>query len=407
METVKIAIMGFGTIGSGIAEVLEKQRNVIISRTGRVYEVTKILDIRDFSLHPMKDRFTKNIEDILNDDSISVVAESIGGTKPAFEFVMSCIKAGKHVVSSNKELVATKGVEILKAAQEAGVGFLFEASVGGTLPLISSITGILQANSISKIDGILNGTTNYILTNIEKKKISFEHALERAQDLGYAETPDPSADIDGHDAARKIAILASLLYGYHMPVSRVATEGIRGVSSFDLELAQNLNGTIKLIASCYGDNYGQARVSVRPAYIFKTHRLASVDDVNNMVLLDCNMSGIVSVYGRGAGKLPTAAVMVGDIIELTQRSDFSQLLWDSELVLDADRQEQPLRYFVTVYSDNKKLITKLVEQVDAGSITDNSAAFFTSRIMRSEAEKLKKKLETYNVTVKLYEVVEE
>jgi len=407
MEIVKIAIMGFGTIGSGIAEVLEKQRNVITTRTGKVFEVAKILEPRDFSLHPMKDRFCDSIDEILKDDTISVVAEAIGGINPAFELVMKCINAKKHVVTSNKELVATKGVEILKAAYANDVGFLFEASVGGTIPVISSMIGILSANNITSIDAIVNGTTNYILTNMQKKNISFEHALERAQDLGYAETIDPSADIDGHDAARKIAILASLSYGYQVPVEKVRTEGIRQITHSDFELAESLNGTIKLIASAKGASYSEATVSVRPAFVSKGSRFAAVEDVNNMISLTCDMSGTVTLAGAGAGKLPTAAVMVGDIIELSTKTISRAPLWSEALEAVEEAEEIPLKYFVTVFSENKRIITRLVEQVEATSVDENSAAFFTSRIMISEAEKLKRQLKSHNVVVKLFEVVED
>lgn len=405
MEVVKIAIMGFGTIGSGIAEVLEKQKNLITARTGKVFEVAKILDVRDFSLHPMKSLFTKSIEDILNDSSISVVTETIGGIKPAFDFVMRCINAGKHVVTSNKELVATKGVEILKAATDNNVGFLFEASVAGTIPIISSMIGILSANQITRIDGILNGTTNYILTNMQKKGLTFEHALERAQDLGYAETIDPSADIDGHDAARKIAILASIIYGYQVPVSKVRTEGIGEIEHMDFELAENSNGNIKLIASAIGENYQTARVCVRPSFVFKANRFSSVDDVNNIVSLSCNMSGTIDLYGRGAGKLPTAAVVVGDIIELATKEITKPILWGESYVSETSQDEEPLQYFVTVHSPNKRGIERLLEQVDASSIVNDSAAFFTSRITLSEVEKLRKRLKSHGVTVKFFEVV--
>ena len=242
---------------------------------------------------------------------------------------------------------------------------------------------------------------------MQNKNITFEHALERAQDLGYAETIDPSADIDGHDAARKIAILASLIYGYHLPVERVKTEGIRDISHADFELAERLNGTIKLLASAQGETYFQSRITVRPTFVFNTNPFAAIDDVNNMISLSCNLSGNVSLYGRGAGKLPTAAVMVGDMIELVTKEISKPPLWSDALETTAVVEEQPLKYFVTVHSDNKRIISRLVEQVEASTTTDNSAAFFTSRIVSSEAQRLKKRLQSHSVKVKLFEVVEE
>lgn len=405
MKTVKIAILGFGTIGSGIAEVLEKQRLLLTARTGMVFEIAKILDVRDFSLHPLSDRFVKSIDEIISDDSIAVVAEAIGGTEPAFEYVIKCIKAKKHVVTSNKELVATRGAEILKAADDAGTGFLFEAAVGGTMPVISAIAGVLSANSIERIDGILNGTTNFILTNMLKKKISFEDALERAQKLGYAETIDPSADIDGIDAQRKIAILASLAYGGQFPVDKVMTTGIRNVSYDDLELADAAGGAIKLIASAWGSEFGEVNASVAPVFVYKEDRFASVDDVFNMVAIKCNMSGTIEITGRGAGKLPTAAVVVGDIIELLTKTIERPAFWTGQANTRTKADDSLTRYFATVYSEDKSLVESVRDKVDAVSSNENGVGFVTSNITGEEAKQLEKKLIKLGPTVKLFRIL--
>ena len=407
METVKIAILGFGTIGSGIAEVLEKQKLLITARTGKVFEVTKILDVRDFSLHPMSDRFVKSIDDIINDNSIKIVAEAIGGTEPAFEYVMKCIKSEKHVVTSNKELVASKGIEILRAADDAGTGFLFEASVGGTMPIISAMAGVLSANTIEHIDGILNGTTNFILTNMLQKKLSFDEALERAQQLGYAETIDPSADIDGIDAGRKIAILASLAYGGQFPVDKVSIEGIRGITYDDLALADAAGGAVKLIASADGSEFGDVRARVMPMFVYKTNRLAFVDDVFNMVSLKCNMSGAVEIFGRGAGKLPTAAVVVGDIIELATKVIDRPAFWTGHVNAVEEHDDILGRYFATVTSDDKELLESIRVKVDAVCSNERGVGFVTSNITGAEARLLEGKLKKHGPSVRLFSILQD
>ena len=407
METVKIAVLGFGTIGSGIAEVLEKQKMLITSRTGKAFEISKILDVRDFSLHPLKDRFVKSIEEITSDASVSIVAEAIGGQAPAFDYVMKCIAAGKHVVTSNKELVAEKGVEILEAARRRGVGFLFEASVGGTLPVITSMMGVLSANSIERIDGILNGTTNFILTNMFVKKLTFDEALERAQKLGYAETIDPSADIDGLDAQRKIAILASLAYGKQLPVGEVQTVGIRNVSYEDMQLADLAGGAIKLIASAEGRDFGAVSASVLPTFVPKENRFASVDDVFNMVSLKCSMSGTVEVYGRGAGKLPTAAVVVGDIIELACKSFERPALWTAPVPAVEEHRADGVKYFMTAYYKGEKKLEKLSDEIKIVSSIDGAAGLFTAELQRGDEGKLSRSLNKLGIDVKFFPVLKD
>ena len=407
METVKIAVIGFGTIGSGIAEVLQRQKMIITSRTGKVFEISKIFDIRDFSVHPLKDLFVKSIDEITEDDSISVVAEAVGGVSPAFDYVMKCIAAKKHVVTSNKELVATKGYEILSAAKRHGVGFLFEAAVGGTMPLISSMTGILSANSIERIDGILNGTTNFILTNMFKKQMTFAEALQRAQQLGYAETKDPSDDIDGIDAKRKIAILASIAYGSHFPVEKVETVGIGNVSFEDLQLADLAGGAIKLIASAEGREFGSVRASVLPTFVPKENRFASVDDVFNMASLKCSMSGTVEVHGRGAGKLPTAAVVVGDIIELSVKTCDRPVLWTAPTKSGDEPEGAATKYFITAYYKDEEKFAKLSEQVEPVCSIEGAAGMFTGDVRKGEESKLSRGLNKMGVEVKFFPILKD
>lgn len=316
---MKIAIMGFGTIGSGVAEVLLKNNKSIVEKCGHnSLDIKYILDIRDFPNHELSECFTKNFDDILNDSEVGIVVECMGGINPAYEYVSKSLAAGKSVVSSNKELVAAKGYELLELAKENNVNFLFEASVGGGIPIIRPINQCLAANEISEVAGILNGTTNFILTKMIEDKMSFEDALKLAQDNGYAER-DPSADIHGHDAARKICILASLCFGKHVYPDTVETEGITGITSADVEYAQDNGCVIKLIGRAKKLNDG-ITATVGPCLIKKQSQLASVNGVFNAILVRGNAIGDVVFYGQGAGKLPTASAVVADVIDCAKHT---------------------------------------------------------------------------------------
>ena len=317
---MQIAIMGFGTIGSGVAELLIKnQKSIVAKSTQSSLEIKYILDIRDFSNHELGKYFTKDFNDILNDASVGIVVECMGGTSPAYEYVSSCLKAGKSVVSSNKELVAAKGYELLELAKENNVYFLFEASVGGGIPIIRPISQCLAANEICEIAGILNGTTNFILTKMIEDKMAFEDALKLAQDNGYAER-DPSADILGHDAARKICILASLCFGKHVYPNAVETAGITEITPEDVAYAKNWGGVIKLIGRAVQNDDGKIIITVGPSLIQNHSQLASVDDVFNAILVRGDAIGDVVFYGKGAGKLPTASAVVADIIDCAKHT---------------------------------------------------------------------------------------
>ena len=317
---MQIAIMGFGTIGSGVAELLMKNKKSIVAKsTQNTLDIKYILDIRDFSNHELGEYFTTDFNDILNDASVGIVVECMGGTSPAYEYVSSCLKAGKSVVSSNKELVAAKGHELLELAKENNVNFLFEASVGGGIPIIRPISQCLAANEICEIAGILNGTTNFILTMMIQEGMSFEDALKLAQDNGYAER-DPSADILGHDAARKICILASLCFGKHVYPDVVETAGITEITSEDVAYAKNWGGVIKLIGRAVQNDNGKIIITVGPSLIQNHSQLASVDDVFNAILVRGDAIGDVVFYGKGAGKLPTASAVVADIIDCAKHT---------------------------------------------------------------------------------------
>lgn len=309
-----VAILGYGTVGSGVYEIIKNNARGKINANGEEINITRILDLRDFPEHEEKEIFTKEFDDILNDESISVVAEAMGGLHPAYEFTKALLEAGKSVVTSNKELVATYGWELLKIAKKNNINFLFEASVGGGIPVIRPISRCMAANEITRIAGILNGTTNFILTKMITENMSLEQALKLAQENGYAEK-DPTNDIEGFDACRKICILASLCFGRHVFPDDIPTEGITGISLADVEYAKNYGKVIKLLGTAMRSPDEKVCAEVSPALIDASGPLANVNDVFNAVLLDGNAVGEVVFYGKGAGKLPTASAVVADVID--------------------------------------------------------------------------------------------
>ncbi len=310
----EIAVLGHGTVGSGVLEVLTQHADSIASRAKEEIRVKKILDLREFPGLPYSDRFTKNFDEILRDPDIRIVVEVLGGLHPAYDYVKACLENGKSVVTSNKELVASKGAELLAIAQQNNLNFLFEASVGGGIPIIRPISQCLAANEVREIAGILNGTTNFILTKMIREHMGFEEALALAQSLGYAER-DPSADVEGQDACRKICILASLAFGSHVYPDSVHTEGISRVTLSDVGYADAWGGVIKLIGDVKVLNNGQIRILVAPMFIHRENQLANVDDVFNGIMVRGDSTGDVVFYGKGAGKLPTASAVVADVID--------------------------------------------------------------------------------------------
>ncbi|MCL2509144.1 MAG: homoserine dehydrogenase [Oscillospiraceae bacterium] len=317
---MKVAIMGYGVVGSGVAEVLKKNHESILKKsTLSQLDLKYILDIRDFPGDENESLLVRDFNLILNDSEVGIVVETMGGLRPAFDFVSACLRAGKHVVSSNKELVAEKGFELLKIAEEKNVNFLFEASVGGGIPIIRPLSQCLAANEIDEICGILNGTTNFILTKMINEGMDFESVLKMAQDNGYAEK-DPTADIEGFDACRKICILASLVYGKHVYPEEVHTEGITRISIADVEYARDFGGVIKLIARAKKLDENKIFAMVSPMLVPGESQLSTVDDVFNGILVKGDSIGDVVFYGRGAGKLPTASAVVGDVIDCARSS---------------------------------------------------------------------------------------
>ncbi len=310
-----VAVMGYGVVGSGVVELFGKNHDSIVRRsTQSEMEIRYILDLRDFPGDPNEKKFIKDFNMILQDKEVKIVVETMGGLHPAFEYVLACLKAGKSVVTSNKELVAAKGYDLLQAAEENNVNFLFEASVGGGIPIIRPISQCLAANEIDEIAGILNGTTNFILTRMIEDQMSFEDALHLAQENGYAEK-DPTADIEGIDACRKICILASLAFGKHVYPDGVYTEGITKIHLRDVEYIRAWGGVIKLLGRAKRLDDGRISAMVSPAVVKRHSQLAGVDDVFNAILVRGDAIGDVVFYGRGAGKMPTASAVVADVID--------------------------------------------------------------------------------------------
>lgn len=314
---VNVAILGFGVVGSGVAEVLTRNGGSITEKTAEELNLKYILDVRDFPDSPYADKFVKDFSVIESDPEVDVVVETIGGATVALDFTQRALKAGKSVVSSNKELVAEHGCALLKLAQEHNVNYRFEASVGGGIPILHPLSQCLTANRISEVRGILNGTTNYILTHMIGVGISFEEALKEAQARGYAEH-DPTADVEGIDACRKICILADIAFGHHVRPSQVPTKGITQITLADVAYASAAGMRIKLLGRAIRQDDGRVMAYVAPHLVSESNPLAGVDDVFNAITVRGNAIGDVMFYGRGAGKLPTASAVVADVIEVAQ-----------------------------------------------------------------------------------------
>lgn len=364
---VGIAILGYGVVGSGVYEVIRKNSDGITRRAGTKIDIKHILDIREFNSHPEKELFTKNYDDILTDTDVSVVVEVMGGVNPAYEFTKRALMAKKSVVTSNKELVAKHGCELLRLASENRVHYLFEASVGGGIPIIRPLKLCLAANEISEITGILNGTTNYILTQMINKDETMENALKKAQDKGYAEK-DPSADIDGIDAVRKIAILTSLAFGKYVDSTKIPVTGIRNVTLTDVEYAKKSGCVIKLCGHCRALENGKLDVYVSPCFVPDESPLASVDGVFNAILVKGNAVGDALFYGRGAGKLPTASAVVSDVIEIAKSGENTDSpVWEDVGGDILENSENSVsKHFARVKADGKESVKAEIEKIFDG-----------------------------------------
>lgn len=346
-RNVNVAILGFGTVGSGVAQVLEMNRDTIKKQSGQQIVLKYILDVRDFPDSPFADKIVHDFSVIENDPEVNIVAETIGGAKIAYEFSKRALKAGKSVVTSNKELVATHGFELISLAKENNVNYLFEASVGGGIPVIRPIMQCLAANKITEVYGILNGTTNFILTKMLREGIPFADALKEAQQLGYAEA-DPTADIEGHDACRKICILGTLAFGNHIYPDGIHCEGISKITLEDMNLAGGFGYKIKLVGRTMLTADDKHVAFVAPFLVPMLNPLSVVDDVFNAIAIRGNAVGEVMFYGPGAGSLPTASAVVADVIDCAMHLSESKFVnWnDSAPQLLSDSSNLPFKWFV-------------------------------------------------------------
>ncbi len=360
----KIAVLGYGTVGSGVYEVIKRNGAIVDKNAGEEVEIKYVLDLRDFPGDPVEKILVHDYDVILNDEEVSVVVEVMGGVEPAYTFVKNALLKGKSVCTSNKALVAAKGPELIKIARDKNINFFFEASVGGGIPIIRSLNQCLTADDIEEISGILNGTTNYMLTRMADEGWEFEEALKTAQDLGYAER-NPEADIDGWDACRKIAILTSLYTGRNTDYEKVYTEGITKISAKDIRYAKELGFKIKLIAESQKTDAGLVAM-VAPIMLKKSHPLYNVEDVLNAVYVRGNVLGPAMFFGSGAGKLPTASAVVSDVIAAVKNKSNVEVEWSDEDLDLANVGSVKRSFFVRVSgSEDSKLpeVKKLFGEV--------------------------------------------
>lgn len=350
---IQVAVMGYGTVGSGVVEVIETNKKEVNKKAGEELNVKYILDLRDFPGDPYEDKVVHDVEVILNDPEVKIICETMGGVKPAYDFTKRALLAGKSVCTSNKELVANHGPELIRIAHENDCNYLFEASVGGGIPIIRPLNSSLTAEKIDAITGILNGTTNYILTKMETEGADFESVLKEAQDRGYAER-NPEADVEGYDACRKIAILSSLVCGKNVKYEDIYTEGITKITADDFKYAKAMNSSIKLLAQSK-EKDGKIYAMVSPFLISKEHPLAMVNGVFNAIFVHGNMLGDSMYYGRGAGKLATASAVVADVIDCARHIGKKiTCFWDAENVALTGIEEATRRFFVRVSADKER-----------------------------------------------------
>ena len=394
---VNVGIIGYGTVGSGVFEVLNTNSKSIAVKAGEEIKVKRICDLRDFPGDAAEKFITHDFNDILNDDEITIVVETMGGTKPAYDFVKASIEVGKSVCTSNKELVAKFGAGLIKLAEKHNVNFLFEASVGGGIPIIRPLNYALTAEEILEIKGILNGTTNFILTKMNDEGLDYETVLKEAQAMGYAEK-NPTADVEGFDTCRKIAILTSLAYGKQVDFEDIRTEGITKITKEDMEYAKALNASIKLIGESKKEN-GTVYARVAPALIDREQPLYSVHDVFNAIFVKGNMVDDVMFYGRGAGKLPTASAVVADVIDASRhKNKHIPIIWEEDKLELGDIREYKQKFFVRVPADMKETVKQKMpelEEVKAEKVK-GEFAFITPVLTENEFEEAVKDLKIIN-----------
>ncbi len=400
---MKVAILGYGTVGSGVFEVLTENAEIIAKRVGKPIEIKYVLDLREFPGDPVEKVLTHNFEDIIQDPEVEILVEVMGGLKPAYDFTKRALLSGRSVCTSNKELVAKHGAELIRIAQEKDCNYLFEASVGGGIPVIRQLIRSITADEVEKVEGILNGTTNYMMTQMRENGTSFDDVLKDAQAKGYAER-NPAADIEGHDACRKIAILTSLAYGRQVDYEDIYTEGITGISDVDVAYANKLGRGIKLLGESYRKD-GTVYAMVAPKMILSDNPLYPVNGVFNAILIRGNKLDDVMCYGRGAGKLPTASAVVSDVIDAAKHPGKNiPILWEEERIVLGAKKDMENAFFFRVPAANKAAaiaalpITETIElpeypdevafitqRMTEGAFAEKSAALGVINMVRAEA----------------------
>ena len=356
---VNIAVMGYGTVGSGVVEVVNTNGARINQRIGDELNIKYVLDLRDFPEDPVQEKIVHDFETIINDDEIKIVVEVMGGIEPAYTFVKRCLQAGKSVATSNKALVAKHGAELLSIAEENNINFLFEASVGGGIPIIRPLNSSLTADEIEEITGILNGTTNYMLTKMFYEGADYDTVLKEAQANGYAER-NPEADVEGYDACRKIAILSSLISGQQVDFEDIYCEGITEITVEDMKYAKAMGTTIKLLASSKRYAGNRLHEIVAPCMLYPEHPLYNVNGVFNSIFVHGNVLGDAMFYGSGAGKLPTASAVVADVVDAAKHLNRNIMtMWKQEKLHLEDKADSKRRFFIRMKGDAQEMLPSL------------------------------------------------
>lgn len=396
---VKIAVLGYGTVGSGVVEVINTNNELINKRLGEELSVKYVLDLRDFPGEPIQEKITHDFEDIVNDEEVKIVVEVMGGIEPAYTFVKRSLEAGKSVATSNKALVAKHGASLLKTAKQRNVNFLFEASVGGGIPILRPLHSSLTGDEIEEITGILNGTTNYMMTKMFYEGADYGEVLKEAQDNGFAER-NPEADVEGYDACRKIAILSSIISGYQVDYEDIYCEGITKITPEDMKYARAMGMTIKLLSICKRDG-SKLSAMVAPCLLMKEHPLFGIDGVFNSIFVRGNMLGDAMFYGSGAGKLPTASAVVGDIVEEAKNLNRNLgVMWSEEKLTLENKDDVKRRFFVRVKGEKEALqeeiagLFGMVQYVKADGL-DGEFGFVTEVMPEGEYERKSVKLKKH------------
>ena len=378
---VNIAVLGYGTVGSGVVEVITRNHDTVNKRAGQEINIKYVLDLRDFPGDPVQEILVHDYNVVLNDREVEIVVEVMGGINPAYGFVKSALEAGKSVATSNKELVAAHGAELLAVAKANNVNFLFEASVGGGIPIIRPINQSLTADKITEITGILNGTTNYILTKMSEEGLDFDSVLKVAQEKGYAER-NPEADVEGYDACRKIAILTSLVCGKQVNYQDIHTEGITKITDADIKYAKAMGCSIKLFGTSIIED-GKIYSMVAPFIVNNGHILQNVSGVFNGIFIKGNMLGETMFYGKGAGKLPTASAVVSDVVDAVKHMGSNIMtIWEDEKLELADIMDYQCKFFARVKNASKADIDAAFGKVSYVELSDvnDEVAFVTEKI---------------------------